>query len=100
MYKMPANSGFGNGTKNLWKIADKKRPTNTSSKTNNTASTDKSVSKNITENLYSMNSLMEDNLKDNNGALDFSNLSQKRLQEAIIWSEILGKPMCKRRERR
>lgn len=27
-------------------------------------------------------------------------LSQKNLQEAIIWSEILGKPMCKRRKSR
>jgi hypothetical protein len=36
----------------------------------------------------------------NNNTLEFSELSQKRLQEAIIWSEILGKPMCKRRERR
>jgi hypothetical protein len=27
-------------------------------------------------------------------------VSQKNLTEAIIWSEILGKPMCKRRARR
>lgn len=27
-------------------------------------------------------------------------ISQKKIQEAIIWSEILGKPMCKRRKRR
>ncbi len=26
-------------------------------------------------------------------------ISQKRLQEAVIWSEILGKPLCKRRNR-
>lgn len=26
--------------------------------------------------------------------------SQERLQEAIIWSEILGKPACKKRKRR
>jgi hypothetical protein len=35
-----------------------------------------------------------------NNTLDFSEPSRQRLQEAIIWSEILGKPMCKRRERR
>ncbi|MGB4657579.1 MAG: hypothetical protein WBI07_00180 [Mobilitalea sp.] len=28
------------------------------------------------------------------------NISQKKLQEAVIWSEILGKPMCKREKRR
>lgn len=28
------------------------------------------------------------------------NISSKQLQEAIIWSEILGKPLCKRRKRR
>lgn len=27
-------------------------------------------------------------------------ITQADLQQAIIWSEILGKPMCKRRERR
>lgn len=27
-------------------------------------------------------------------------VSQERLQEAIIWSEILGKPLSKRRKRR
>lgn len=27
-------------------------------------------------------------------------ISQERLQEAIIWSEILGKPVSKRRKRR
>lgn len=27
-------------------------------------------------------------------------LTQKKLEEAIIWSEILGEPMCKRRKRR
>lgn len=26
--------------------------------------------------------------------------SRSKLQEAIIWSEILGKPMCKRRRKR
>jgi hypothetical protein len=28
------------------------------------------------------------------------NVTSKQLQEAIIWSEILGKPLCKRRKRR
>lgn len=28
------------------------------------------------------------------------NITQKNFQEAIIWSELLGKPMCKRRKRR
>lgn len=27
------------------------------------------------------------------------NLPSRQLQEAIIWSEILGKPVCKRRKR-
>lgn len=27
------------------------------------------------------------------------NLSSEKLQEAIIWSEIIGKPVCKRRKR-
>jgi hypothetical protein len=27
-------------------------------------------------------------------------ISQERLQEAVIWSEILGKPLSKRRKRR
>lgn len=27
-------------------------------------------------------------------------VSQKRLQEAIVWSEILGKPVCKKHRRR
>jgi len=27
-------------------------------------------------------------------------ISQKKLQEAVIWTEILGQPMCKRRKRR
>ncbi|MDD3172766.1 MAG: hypothetical protein PHF63_03770 [Herbinix sp.] len=31
---------------------------------------------------------------------DSADLTQKNLQEAIIWSEILGKPMCKRRNNR
>lgn len=35
-----------------------------------------------------------------NTSMDFNDLSPNKLQEAIIWSEILGKPMCKRRERR
>ncbi len=34
--------------------------------------------------------------KDNSFNFD---LSQKRLQEAFIWSEILGKPLSKRRKR-
>ena len=29
-----------------------------------------------------------------------SSISQERLQEAIIWSEIIGEPLCKRRKRR
>lgn len=29
----------------------------------------------------------------------YTEVSPERLKEAIIWSEILGKPMCKRRER-
>ncbi|MDF2486070.1 MAG: hypothetical protein K0R46_2238 [Herbinix sp.] len=32
--------------------------------------------------------------------LDTNALTNADLQQAIIWSEILGKPMCKRRERR
>jgi len=27
-------------------------------------------------------------------------ISQKKLQEAVVWAEILGKPMCKREKRR
>lgn len=27
-------------------------------------------------------------------------MSQRKLQEAIIWTEILGEPLCKRRKRR
>jgi hypothetical protein len=27
-------------------------------------------------------------------------ISMERLQEAIIWAELLGKPVCKRRKRR
>ena len=37
-----------------------------------------------------------------NVSSDFLDLqiSHRKLQEAIIWSELLGKPVCKRRKRR
>jgi hypothetical protein len=50
--------------------------------------------------IASMNARKSVSQNDRIGTLDFTQISQKRLQEAIIWSEILGKPMCKRRERR
>ncbi len=37
--------------------------------------------------------------KVSNDYLDLQ-ISHKKLQEAIIWSELLGKPICKRRKRR
>jgi hypothetical protein len=40
-----------------------------------------------------------DNYSFSNDTFDVG-FSQKKLQEAIIWSEILGKPVCKRRKRR
>jgi hypothetical protein len=36
----------------------------------------------------------------NTDTLNTNTLTNADLQQAIIWSEILGKPMCKRRERR
>jgi hypothetical protein len=40
------------------------------------------------------------NHSDKTSSLDFTELSPKKLQEAIIWSEILGKPVSKREKRR
>jgi hypothetical protein len=40
------------------------------------------------------------NKDENEATLDFTKMSSKRLQEAIIWSEILEKPVSKRGKRR
>lgn len=65
---------------------------------NTTSLNDSMDNPNIT--MFTKNSKAGTNQNANNNTLDFSELSKQRLQEAIIWSEILGKPMCKRRERR
>lgn len=64
------------------------------------SSESKAESKNESNTMNSKYMPKRMNQKVDTNTIDFTELTQKNLQEAIIWSEILGKPMCKRRERR
>jgi len=62
------------------------------------ASNDTIGSKEITDTKFEMNYVNWSDSKSK--SVDSFDASQINLQEAIIWSEILGKPMCKRRKSR
>jgi len=69
---------------------------NTEKTIEDTIDTKDTINENVTNNINTENNFSQ--IK-NVGSIGFG-VSQKKLQEAIIWSEILGKPMCKRRKRR
>lgn len=90
MFKMPKNSAINQSNKDIMNANDmyqwnKKKKTNQSVQVMQEA-------EDIKKPIFSV---YDDNKKN----IDI-NITQKDLKEAIIWSEILGKPMCKRGKRR
>jgi len=115
MYRMPLNYNPEKKSKSAWNQLFAVKPRNSvnsietvnSNKTmNSKASMSSEGTMNPRDNVYSneffdTNSGMNyKNQSEKTSSLDFNNLSPKKLQEAIIWSEILGKPVSKREKRR